>query len=205
MGNMVLAMTPIFHKGKFKRALTQHWVRMHLGWPPSCWTVSLGVKGEARSWCGRSRLKDVWRPCLHLFFSTSAQNYFCPIIPQISQAPHLLFPNIEPHYGQPPAPSYHQIDESQAISSAFFKIGFPFLPHHLVQPDAYKKQKVLLSNISDCVFNQIKADRLLTALLTALCLPVFWYLQRALCVCGAPDKVPFADIHMRGIVPSSDI
>ena len=77
--------------------------------------------------------------------------------------------------------------------------------HRLVQPDAYKKQKVLLSNISDCVFNQIKADQLSTALLTALCLPVFWYLQCALCVCGAPDKVPFADIHMRSIVPSSDI
>lgn len=75
------------------------------------------------------------------YFSNPAEDSIFPVIPPQIQDSHKLFPNIETHYGRPPAPSYNQIDESQkAVAFGLFKIGFPLPPHCFDWSSVYRER-----------------------------------------------------------------
>lgn len=73
---------------------------------------------------------DVCSPCpktsggpgfTYSYFSNPTEDSIFPVVPPQIQDPHKLFPNIETHYGRPPAPSYNQVDETQkAVAFGFF-------------------------------------------------------------------------------------
>ena len=149
MDNIVLAMSPIMHAGQLKRALLQCWVKVHVGRPPSRRPASPG--GTFTVWQVLSE-----RPLEVLFsliFSTSAQNSFCPIIPQIIQVPH----NAVSKYWNTLWPAAGSILQSNRWITGNFLWIFFFnrisTSTSLPCPAwCLQKKKVLLSSISDCVF-----------------------------------------------------
>lgn len=126
-------------------------------WPRSGLPASLALFLDVCSSCP----KISWGPAFtYSYFSNPAQNSIFPIIPPIIQDPHKLFPNIEAHYGRPPAPSYNQIDESHGNFLWIFFIGFPLPPHCFDRSSVYGERNDYFQIYMIVFFSQMKADDL---------------------------------------------